>query len=47
MKYVEAGVEELDEERLPRLLHLKYRVTADAIKILGGVERILSSFFDF
>ncbi len=46
-KYVERGVEELDEEKLPQLLNLKYRSIADAEKTLGGVEKIRSTFFDF
>jgi len=46
-KYVERGVEELDEEKLPKLLNLKYHAIADAEKILGGVEKIRSTFFNF
>jgi len=46
-KYIEIGVEELNEEELPKLLNLKYQAIADAIKILGGVDRIKSSFIGF
>jgi len=46
-KYIERGIEELDEEKLPKLLNLKYHAIADAEKILGGVEKIRSTFFDF
>lgn len=46
-KYVEQGVEELDEEKLPNLLNLKYHAIADAINELGGVDKIRSIFFDF
>lgn len=46
-KYVEKGVEELDEEKLPVLLNLKYHAIADAETILGGVEKIRSTFFGF
>ncbi len=46
-KYIEDGVEELDEEKLPQLLNLKYQAITDAEKILGGVDRIRSTFFDF
>lgn len=46
-KYIEKGVEELDEEKLPKLLNLKYHAIADAEEILGGVEKIRSTFFDF
>ncbi len=46
-KYEHSGVEELDEEKLPILLNLKYHAIADAEKVLGGVEKIRSTFFDF
>jgi len=47
IKYEDKGVEELDEEKLPILLNLKYHAIADAEKVLGGVEKIRSTFFDF
>lgn len=46
-KYIERGVEELDEEKLPRLLNLKYRSISDATRELGDVDRIRSTFFAF
>jgi type I restriction enzyme R subunit len=46
-KYQERGVEELDEEKLPQLLNLKYHAISDAEKTLGGVELIRSNFFAF
>lgn len=46
-KYVESGVDELEEEKLPILLNLKYNAIADAEKILGGVEKIRNMFFGF
>jgi len=46
-KYIETGVEELDQEKLPDLLSLKYRSLSDAESILGGVGRIRTTFFDF
>ena len=46
-KYVENGYEELDEEKLPVLLNLKYRAIDDAVRILGGVERIRDTFLGF
>ena len=46
-KYEDKGVEEIDEEKLPILLNLKYSAIADAEKILGGVDKIRSTFFDF
>ena len=46
-KYIESGVEELDQEKLPNLLTLKYQAIRDAEEILGGVESILSTFINF
>ncbi|TSC91407.1 MAG: type I restriction enzyme, R subunit [Parcubacteria group bacterium Licking1014_17] len=46
-KYEDRGVEELDEEKLPILLNLKYHAIADAEEALGGVEDIRSVFFAF
>jgi type I restriction enzyme R subunit len=46
-KYEDKGVEELDEEKLPILLNLKYHAIADAEQSLGSVEKIRSIFFAF
>jgi len=46
-KYIEQGVEELDEEKLPKLLNLKYHSIADAESELGGVDKIRSLFIGF
>lgn len=46
-KYVESGVEELDQEKLPSLLELKYNTISDAAEILGGVENIRKTFISF
>lgn len=46
-KYEEKGVEELDEEKLPILLNLKYQAIANAEQSLGSVDQIRSTFFDF
>ncbi len=46
-KYEEKGVEELDEEKLPVLLNLKYHAIANAEQLLGNVENIRSIFFAF
>lgn len=46
-KYEEKGSEELDEDKLPILLNLKYHAIADAVAILGGVEHIRATFFNF
>lgn len=46
-KYEEKGVEELDEEKLPVLLNLKYYAIANAEQSLGSVDGIRSVFFSF
>lgn len=46
-KYEEKGVEELDEEKLPVLLNLKYHAIANAEQSLGDVDIIRSIYFDF
>lgn len=46
-KYEEKGVEELDEEKLPILLNLKYHAIANAEQSLGDVEKIRTMFFGF
>ena len=46
-KYIETGVEELDQEKLPGLLELKYQAISDAAEELGGVERIRKTFITF
>ena len=44
-KYEESGFEELDEEKLPVLLNLKYHAIADAEMALGDVDKIRNTFF--
>ena len=46
-KYVESGVSELDQEKLPTLLELKYQSIQDAAGQLGGVSAIRTMFIDF
>jgi type I restriction enzyme R subunit len=46
-KYIETGVEELDQEKLPNLLELKYHALSDATERLGGVEKIKETFIAF
>ncbi|HVT00620.1 MAG TPA: DEAD/DEAH box helicase family protein [Patescibacteria group bacterium] len=46
-KYIDTGVEELSEEKLPDLLNLKYQAVSDAEQALGGVDKIRSTFFNF
>ena len=46
-KYIECGVGELDQEKLPYLLLLKYHAIPDAVATLGSTDKILSTFIDF
>jgi type I restriction enzyme R subunit len=46
-KYIESGVEELDEQQLPKLLQLKYHAIHDATEQLGSVPAIRAMFIGF
>ena len=46
-KYIETGVEELDQDKLPELLKLKYMALEDAKRLLGTVETIRNIFMGF
>lgn len=46
-KYIESGVEELDQKKLPILLANKYQSLEDAKEILGDVAEIRSLFIEF
>ncbi len=46
-KYIEAGISELDQEKLPILLQTKYQSLEDAMAILGDVQNISSLFIEF
>ena len=46
-KYIEAGVDELDQDKLPILLKNKYHTLDDAKEILGETTEILNLFIEF
>lgn len=46
-KYIETGVEELDQEKLPLLLTNKYQSLEDAKEVLGKVSDISKLFIEF
>ena len=46
-KYVEAGVQELDQEKLPVLLKSKYQSLEDALAKLGDASDVSKLFVDF
>ncbi|ADJ29240.1 EcoAI/FtnUII family type I restriction enzme subunit R [Nitrosococcus watsonii] len=47
VQYVRQGVSELDQEKLPDLLELKYHSVGDAAAQLGGVAKIREAFVGF
>lgn len=46
-KYIDKGFEELNEEKLPDLLKIKYHSYNDAVRILGDVNKIRETFISF
>jgi type I restriction enzyme R subunit len=46
-KYIESGVEELNQEKLATLLIIKYHSLEDAKEVLGSVANISSLFVEF
>ena len=46
-KYIESGVQELDQEKLPALIKLKYKSLEDAKAVLGESKDISTLFIDF
>lgn len=46
-QYVKAGVHELDTEKLPDLITLKYHALADAVRELGDIKKIREMFVGF
>ncbi len=45
--YIAEGVSELDQEKLPNLLELKYHSVRDAVDQLGSVPEIQDVFIGF
>ena len=46
-QYVKEGVQELDDDKLPDLLTLKYKAIADAKDALGEIKNIRNDFIGF
>ncbi len=46
-QYIKEGVGELDQSKLPNLLHLRYRAITDAATELGGIANIKDAFIGF
>lgn len=45
--YITSGVNELDEDKLPHLLELKYSSIMDGVEKLKGIDRIREAFINF
>jgi len=45
--YIAQGVNELDPEKLPSLLELKYTSIHDALPMLGGAQEVREAFIGF
>ncbi|MGB4813234.1 MAG: type I restriction-modification enzyme R subunit C-terminal domain-containing protein [Methylophilaceae bacterium] len=46
-KYIDTGVGELDQAKLPHLIELKYSSITDGMEVLGGVNEVRNLFFGF
>ena len=46
-KYIDSGVEELEQTRLANLIELKYHSLSDGLDALGGVEQARNIFIKF
>jgi type I restriction enzyme R subunit len=46
-QYVDLGVDELQQERLPHLLAIKYHSQMEGIQALGGTGKARETFFGF
>ena len=46
-RYVATGVEELDADKIPDLIKLKYEALQDGLEALGGSEKARETFIDF
>ncbi len=46
-QYIKQGVGELDQEKLPSLIQIKYHAVSDAVAELGSVSDIRSAFIGF
>jgi type I restriction enzyme R subunit len=46
-RYIETGVEELDSDKLPQLLALRYEALQDGVSALGGAGQARETFIEF
>lgn len=46
-QYVKQGVGELDQDKLPRLLELRYASVSEGAQTLGGVAKVREAFLEF
>lgn len=46
-KYIDIGVQELDQTKLPQLMELKFQTISDGVEMLGGIEAAKNLFIGF
>ena len=46
-QYIDLGVDELQQDRLPQLLAIKYHSQMEGIEALGGTEKARATFVGF
>jgi len=46
-QYVSQGIDELDQDKLPRLLELKFPSAREGANALGGAQAVRSAFIDY
>lgn len=46
-KYVDFGIDELDREKLPDLITLKYKTLKDGLDVLGDIDKVAETFVNF
>ena len=45
--YIKAGIDELEADRLPKLMANKYGTIVEGTAALGGIEQAIGTFYDF
>jgi len=46
-QYIELGVDELDQDKLPKLIQLRYQSLSEGLEKIGGIEKAKSAFIGF
>lgn len=46
-RYVATGVEQIEVEKLPDIIKIKYEALQDGLEALGGSDKACETFIDF